>query len=222
MQHAVTILMSQLNLFFYFFSGPLGDDPPRIPKSPTAPGVSSPNHGEEQLSTTSQGQTWHHRSRAQRPRERGESKQNAATPEPTLCWNNHGFLTRCSIARRPSSDWWQKNSKIFSTQPVIFQHMLLSLGFSKEPSSWIDQLHLPRTGFGTLRGCVGTLFTVLHRGCGIQSWWVHNCVTKAIACSEGLNHHKSIFAFGAGPPSTNTILGLEHVRWLVKWGTTVT
>ena len=146
----------------------------------------------------------------------------SSQPGPTLCWSNHGFLTRCSIARLPSSDWWQKNSKIFSTQPVIFQHMLLSLGFSKEPSSWIDQLHLPRTGFGTLRGCVGTLFTVLHRGCGIQSWWVHNCVTKAIACSEGLNHHKSIFAFGAGPPSTNTILGLEHVRWLVKWGTTVT
>ena len=30
--------------------------------------------------------------------------------------------------------------------------------------------------------------------------WVHNCVTKAIACSEGLNHHKSLLTFGAGPP----------------------
>jgi hypothetical protein len=150
------------------------------------------------------------------------SQPGPASKGPTLCWNNHCFLTRCSIARLPSSDWWQKNSKIFSTEPVIFQHMFLSLGFSKEPSIWIDQLHLPRTGFGTLRGCVGTFFTVLHRGCGIQSWWVHNCVTKAIACSEGLNHHKSLLAFGAGPRSTNTILGLEHVRWLVKWGTTVT
>ena len=41
------------------------------------------------------------------------SQPGPASKGPTLCWNNHGFLTRCSIARLPSSDWWQKIARSF-------------------------------------------------------------------------------------------------------------